>query len=85
MEDNLFTIYDTKAESYGVIFNTPTLGLAERLFTDQVNNPEMTMYHHPEDFTLFYLGTYSRQDAKFNILETPKSLVTAIAVKRQET
>ena len=60
MKLEIFTIYDAKAESYTTPFFQPKFGIAERLFSDEVNNPESNLHKHPEDYTLFNIGTFDQ-------------------------
>lgn len=83
MKMKMFSVYDSKAESFITPWFQPTHGLAERIFTDEVNNPKSSMNHHPEDFTLFYLGEYDPTTAIFDLEATPKSVITAATVKQE--
>jgi hypothetical protein len=53
----LFSIYDTPAKHYFPIMEMNTQDEAIRAFSDGLNNPEHGFSSHPEDYTLFYLGT----------------------------
>jgi len=76
-----FTVYDSKAELYLPPFYNQTKGQAVRAFQDTTNTPEHSFHKHPEDFTLFYLGTYDDCTAKFDLEATPHSLGTALEYK----
>ena len=83
MKTKMFSIYDAKAESYVTPWFQPTFGLAERIFTDEVNNPESTLNKHPEDYTLFYLGEMDQDTGKIETEATPKPLAKALEVNNQ--
>ena len=78
MLQKIFTIYDSKAESYSNPVYLNSTGLAVRTFSDSVQDPESPFAQHPADYTLFELGTYDDSNAKFDLLSTPKSLFVAI-------
>lgn len=81
MKQKIFTIRDDKLETYNVPFFVPTIGAAERDFTDHANNPESPLYKHPEDYTLFLLGEYDQSSGLVDMEITPKVLMKAIEVK----
>ena len=54
----VFTVYDSKAEAYYQPHYNSATGAAIRNFTDAVNNSETTFSKHPEDYTLFEIGTF---------------------------
>lgn len=84
MKTKVFTIYDSKVESYMSPFMAPTAGHALRMFADTVNDDKTTLNKHPEDFTLFEIGEYDDSTAKYTNLEALKSLGTAIEYKRDD-
>lgn len=58
MTTQMFAVYDAKAEQYLAPFNANTAGLAERLFGDMVNTDGHQFNRHPEDYTLYQIGTW---------------------------
>lgn len=78
MLQKLFSIYDSKAESFSNPVYLNSTGLAVRTFSDSVQDPESQFAKHPADYTLFELGTYDDNSAEFKLLPTPKSLFIAI-------
>lgn len=54
-----FVVYDTKAEADVQLFAVKTVAIAKRSFSDLLNDPSTTLYHHPEDFTLYHIGTFT--------------------------
>ncbi len=63
----VFTIYDEKAKAYLPPFTLPTTPMAVRSFADCVNNPEHAFGRHPQDFTLFDLGSFDDAKALFEV------------------
>lgn len=84
MKTKMFTIHDAKAAAYNTPFFQPTHGLAERLFTDEANNPESAICKHPEDYTLFYLGELDQDTGTLDLENTPKPVMKAIDLKANQ-
>lgn len=78
MIHKVFTIYDDKAEMYLPPFCFKTAGQATRAFMESCNDPQHQFNKHPEDFTLFELGTYDDDNARFEIGATPHGLGKAL-------
>jgi len=74
----MFTVYDSKAEAYMQPFFAKSTGEALRSFSDTCQDKNHIFSKHPEDFTLFELGTWDEQNSEFVIYESKKSLGTAI-------
>lgn len=53
-------VFDLKSELFHDPFCVPATGVAVRGFADEINNKEKRgdMQLHPEDFSLFEVGTY---------------------------
>lgn len=82
MELRIYSIRDSKAE----IFNQPifqkTHGEAERNFQTLVKDEKSMVSKYPEDFDLYYLGTYDDQTGLVKPLDTPQHIVKAISLKQ---
>lgn len=63
MTQQVFTVYDCKAEQYLQPFTTNTVGVAERMFAELVNTPGHQFNRHPGDYTLYRIGTFDTHDA----------------------
>jgi len=63
MESVLVAIYDSKAQTYTAPRTEKTIEVARRGFADAVNDPkkESALAIHPEDYTLFRIGTYNHE------------------------
>ncbi len=53
-----YTVYDSKTEAYLRPFFMQTPAEAIRAFRDTVNDGQSPFCKHPEDFTLFEVGTF---------------------------
>lgn len=79
----LFTVYDSKTESYGKPFCMLTKGEALRGFADVANDPQTQISKYPADFTLFELGDWNDANAEFSIHEAKINLGTANEFKKE--
>lgn len=69
MKLRMYTIYDSKSETHCQPFFHYQDGQATRAFSDVVNNPETPIGKHPEDYTLFFCGTFD--DATMDVVQVP--------------
>jgi len=67
MIQQLFCVYDEKAEAYLPPFFVPTKGIATRAFSDCINSDSHQFGKHPQDYSLFWLGEWTDHDAKFHL------------------
>lgn len=82
MNLKVFTVFDSKVGAYMRPFFCQSTGEAMRAWVDTVNDPQTAMNKHPEDYTLFELGTWNDTGALFTQEPTPKSLGVAVEVHR---
>ena len=80
------SIRDSAADAYGRPFFLPSVGVAIRSFTDEVNRPseDNQIYQHPEDFDLFEFGEFDDTSGRFTLLDVPKQLALGRMVKVRE-
>lgn len=76
-----FSVYDSKAASFSPPFFVPAVGVATRSFSDVANDPTTDICKHPEDYTLYSLGTFDSNLATFD-LGKPSALITASSCKQ---
>lgn len=77
MKQKIFTIYDSKAKAYLTPFFLHEDGMALRVFGDCVNDKTHQFGKHPEDYTLFNVGSWSDEKAKF-VTNNPTALGNGI-------
>lgn len=77
MELKVFTVRDSKAEIYSPPFYSKTHGEAERNFRELANDQKSMVSKYPQDFDLYFLGTYDDSVGKMDILDTPQHVVKA--------
>ncbi len=58
MQLDIFSIYDTKADSYLQPFFTNNKATAIRTFSDLANQSDHQFCRHAGDYVLFQIGTY---------------------------
>lgn len=75
---NIYCIYDSKAEAYMSPWFVDKDGQALREFQDAVQNRDTPFNKHPEDYTLFKIGTYDQNTGKLSSLDTPVSMGVGI-------
>lgn len=80
-----FSIYDSKAEAFLPPFILPKTTMAQRAFSDCVNSPDHQFANNPADYTLFHLGFFDDESAKFNAHDTPQSLGLALEYIKNDT
>jgi len=83
MKLSLFSIHDSKAEAFIQPFFAINPAVAIRQFTTAVNDPTTQFSQTPGDYTLFELGTFEQDNAKFDLHKTPINHGLAIAFKTQ--
>lgn len=74
MIHKIFSIFDEKAMAYIPPFILPTDGQAVRIFSDCVNSNSHQFGVHPEDYTIFRLGTFDDSNGLISVGEHRQSL-----------
>ncbi len=70
MIHKVFTIYDSKSEAYLQPFFLLTRGQAVRAIRDCVSDRDHQFGRHPEDYTLFELGTFDDSACAWELEKT---------------
>jgi len=60
----LYSVYDEKAQVYGLPTCFSTDGLALRSFEDLVSNPNSNVNKYPSDFKLYRIGEFNDNNAE---------------------
>jgi len=74
----VFSVYDTKTETYMRPFYDPAVGSALRSFGDIAKDSNHVIGQHPTDFALFQLGEWDDKKAAFSPLTAPLHLANAV-------
>lgn len=80
----VFSVYDSKVETYSTPFFLRSKGEAMRTWVDIANDKSSDIGKHPEDYTLFEIGEWDQNTAKIQNHNTPVSLGVAIEFTRKE-
>lgn len=83
MKYNILSVYDRAAQLYGSPYYAVSKGSAIRGFSDEINRQDAqnTLYQHPDDFELTYLGTFDDEQGLFELLSIPERLLTGTQAK----
>jgi hypothetical protein len=81
MKLQVFSIYDSKIEAYMPPFFLKSIGEAKRVLGDAVLDPKSALSQHPEDYTLFHLGSWDDTDAQFAPTLSPESVCVLLELK----
>jgi hypothetical protein len=68
MKQNIFTIYDVKAEAYLQPIFVENEATAKRALMDVLGNPEHQFAKYPMDYSLFHIGKYSQENGSIEPL-----------------
>ena len=55
----IFAIYDKQAQAFIPPFYAPTVGMAQRQFSDAVQNEQGEFFRHPDDYDLYHIGAFN--------------------------
>lgn len=78
----MFSVYDSKAESYMMPFTAQSRGSAVRSFTEASNDPQSPCCKHPSDYTLFAVGEFDELTGVLTPYKANVSLGCAIEFKK---
>ena len=79
----LCSVKDRAADAYGRPMFVPSVGVAIRSFSDEVNraDPENQLHNHPDDFDLYELGVFDDSIGKYELRDNPSVIVRGKDVK----
>jgi len=79
----LCSVKDRAADAYGRPMFVPSVGVAIRSFSDEVNRQDADnqLFNHPDDFDLYELGEFDDNSGQFALHELPKLLSLGKQVK----
>ncbi len=78
-------VKDRAADAFGRPMFVPSLGVAIRSFTDEINrnDNESQLFNHPDDFDLYDLGVFDDNSGVFTLHDLPTMLCLGKQVKLQ--
>lgn len=80
---NMYVTFDAKAKLYSRPFYTQTRGMAIRTFADIANDKDHPIGRHPEDYTLYEIGTFDDVSGKIEHFKEYESLGLASAYLKE--
>lgn len=84
MKQKIFSVYDSKVNSYLNPFFTNHAGNALRDFERVANDIQTQVGQFPADFTLFEIGEFDTETGVISNYEAKKSLGLALEFVKQE-
>lgn len=79
----VFAVYDSKAEAYFPPFYESTHATGIRQFSNKVGTPNHPWAQHPEDFSLFCVGSFDDQNGVITPCSPHVTLGKAIEYVKQ--
>lgn len=61
---NLYSVFDVKAEIYSPVFHAQNDEVAKRMFDSSCNDMKTDFSRHPEDYTLWVVGVFDGESAE---------------------
>ena len=79
----LCSVKDRAADAYGRPMFVPSIGVAIRSFSDEVNrqDAENQLFNHPDDFDLYEMGEFDDNTGLFTLHDQPKLVSLGKQVK----
>lgn len=76
-------VRDRAVNAFNRPIYVPTVGVAIRSFTDEVNRKDSELANHPEDYDLYELGQWDDETGVYTPLEVSRVITRAqdIAIK----
>lgn len=82
MITNVMAAFDKKARAFMTPFFSAHVDVAIRSFKQAATTPDHQVSQHPEDFSLYHLGTYNDENAVFTLLATPAHVAEALSFQK---
>lgn len=78
--NQIFAVYDEKAQSYGLPLTHATVSVAIRSFTAACQNPQSFLSQFSSDYSLYHIGTYDEISARIVSFTEPRFVIRASEV-----
>ena len=82
--ENIYAIYDVKAEQFLPPFFAKTNGVAIRMFEQAANDQQHDFNKYAEDYSLFKIGTWNPEDATIENVKALEPLGNALQFQTAE-
>ena len=80
----IYTIHDSKADAYLPPFFLHADGMATRSFQDCIHDPEHNFGKHPQDYTLFNIGSFNDKTSELEYYSPIKNLGNGVEFKTEQ-
>lgn len=80
----MLSVFDKATGAYMRPWTAQSKGQAIRMFTDLVMDPQTDIAKHPEDYSLFYLGSFDDNEGIIDQPEDLECIARAHELKAQE-
>jgi len=80
MITEMFALHDRVAGFYSQPFFCASVGVAKRTIQEVVSDMSTQVARHPGDFSLFHLGTFDNDTARFHAFAMPEFFCTALSL-----
>jgi len=80
MELKAYSVRDQKGEIFHPPFYKKTHGEAERDFMELCRDEKSMTHKYPEDYDLYFIGTYDDHTGKFVPVDTPQHIIKGVQV-----
>lgn len=84
-QQRMYSIQDSKGETFHPPFYKNTHGEAERDFQELVKDPKSMLHKYPEDYHLYYVGDYDIRTGKIIPQNAPVHILHAAAIPQKLT
>jgi len=78
-----FAILDVKAAAYGLPFFLDTVGIALRSFSDVCADQRSVISKHPQDYSMYHIGTFDPCSSQLTSLPQPVFVCSALQMIEQ--
>lgn len=85
--NNLYAIFDKKADEFDIIWEAKNPAVASRAFINMVKDQNNPMNAYPEDYELYQLGTFERKTGKVNgeiVMIMPATQALGVPEKKED-
>lgn len=84
MITNIYSVYDKAVGAFLPTFVCRSTGEAIRSFMDACSDGKTSFCQHPDDFTLFHLGSFDDSNGVLEALMTPVRVISAFECTRND-
>lgn len=81
----MLSVFDSKARVFMSPFYVANLQVGARVFSEVANDAAHAFHKHPEDFTLYHLGSFDDESGKHDLLAQAVNLGMALNFRKELT